>query len=101
MIKVIQLSPIPTLFRLQDKREFIFSGDGKEDSFEREDFEAIMKEYGSYIEPRIKSDENPNGCFIIEEEVVPESEEKKEEAPEVIEEKPVQRKKRVQKKKGK
>lgn len=93
MIKVIQLSPIPTLFRLQDKREFIFSGDGKEDSFEREDFEAIMKEYGSYIEPRIKSDENPLGCFIIEEEV--------EKLPEVeVVKEPIQKKK-VQKKKGK
>ena len=93
MIKVIQLSPISTLFRLQDKREFIFSGDGKEDSFEREDFEAIMKEYGSYIEPRIKSDENPLGCFIIEEEV--------EKLPEVeVIKEPIQKKK-AQKKKGK
>ena len=93
MIKVIQLSPIPTLFRLQDKREFIFSGDGKEDSFEKEDFEAIMKEYGSYIEPRIKSDENPLGCFIIEEEV--------EKLPEVeVVKEPIQKKK-AQKKKGK
>lgn len=120
MIKVIQLSPIPTIFRLLDGRSFVFKGNGETDCFEDKDFKAIMKEYGSYIEPRIKNDKNPNGCFIVkeeakklpeveevkepelvEEEVIPEPEEKKEEAPEVIKEKPIQRKKRVQKKKGK
>lgn len=122
MIKVIQLSPIPTIFRLLDGRVFTFTGSGEIDRFENKDFKAIMKEYGSYIEPRIKSEKNPDGCFIVmeelapvkveedkpeieaKEEVVAEAEvvepEKKEEAPEV-EEKPVQRKRRVQKKKGK
>lgn len=31
------------------------------------DFELLMKEYGGFINPRILSDKNPGGCFIISE----------------------------------
>lgn len=30
-----------------------------------EDFKALMNEYGSFIAPRIISESNPKGCFII------------------------------------
>ncbi|MFV0627039.1 MAG: hypothetical protein ACK5N8_06810 [Alphaproteobacteria bacterium] len=30
-----------------------------------EDFELLMEEYGDFITPRILSDKNPSGCFII------------------------------------
>lgn len=29
------------------------------------DYNQLMKEYGSFITPRIISDKNPQGCFII------------------------------------
>ncbi len=30
-----------------------------------DDFKALMQEYGCFISPRIISDSNPDGCFII------------------------------------
>lgn len=32
-----------------------------------EDFDLLMKEYSSFIRPRIIGDKNPNGCFIVSE----------------------------------
>ena len=29
-------------------------------------YELLMAQYGSFITPRIHSDKNPNGCFIIQ-----------------------------------
>lgn len=29
------------------------------------EYDALMAEYGTFILPRILSDKNPNGCFII------------------------------------
>lgn len=29
-------------------------------------FDALMAQYGSFIKPRIQSEQNPNGCFIIQ-----------------------------------
>lgn len=29
------------------------------------DYEALMAEYGSFIMPRILTDKNPMGCFIV------------------------------------
>lgn len=29
-------------------------------------FEQLMAQYGSFIKPRIQSDKNPNGCFIVQ-----------------------------------
>lgn len=28
-------------------------------------FDKLMKEYGSFIKPRIITESNPNGCFIV------------------------------------
>ena len=30
-----------------------------------QEYDALMAEYGTFIRPRIISDKNPNGCFII------------------------------------
>ncbi len=29
------------------------------------DYDALMAEYGTFIKPRIISDKNPDGCFIV------------------------------------
>ena len=29
-------------------------------------FDQLMAQYGSFIKPRIQSDKNPNGCFIVQ-----------------------------------
>lgn len=92
MVIFIQEGSIGTVFKLSSGKVIeIKVGEGGgvyNNDIEDEDFEAMMKEYGSYIEPRIKTDENPLGCFIIKKPVVEE----------VIEEKPVKVEK---KKKGK
>lgn len=33
--------------------------------FDESDFNALMQEYGSFIEPRIITEANPAGCFIV------------------------------------
>ena len=30
-----------------------------------DEFEQLMKEYGSFIKPRIITESKPNGCFIV------------------------------------
>jgi len=31
------------------------------------EFDELMNKYGSFIQPRILSDKNPSGCFIVNE----------------------------------
>lgn len=80
MVIFIQEGSIGTVFKLSTGKVIeIKVGEGGgvyNNDIEDEDFEILMKEYGSYIEPRIKTDENPLGCFIIKKQVVEEAEEK-------------------------
>ena len=42
------------------------------------EYEELMKEYGSFITPRILTDKNPSGCFIVSTKVAKAADQNKE-----------------------
>lgn len=64
MATIIKKGTNPSSFLLKNRKVITLKPDiltvVKED-----DFEDLMREYGNFIEPRIISDKNPSGCFII------------------------------------
>lgn len=64
MSSIIKKGTNASSFRLSDKKLITLEPDVlvvlKEDVFNQ-----LMKEYGSFINPRIITESNPNGCFIV------------------------------------
>ena len=48
--RIVRLEPYPVMNRISE-----------------DDYKSLMNEYGGFIEPRILSDANPKGCFIVQE----------------------------------
>lgn len=69
MPTIIKKGTNPSAFRLKSGKTIIINverGGGDILNFVSEgDFKALMYEYGSFIAPRIISDKNPDGCFIV------------------------------------
>lgn len=68
---VIKKGTCPSAFVLRNGKKIVLEvGAGGGDFLNvvpDADFEALMAEYGSFIKPRIRSEKNPTGCFIINE----------------------------------
>ncbi|MCH5201908.1 MAG: hypothetical protein J1F17_01750 [Oscillospiraceae bacterium] len=66
---IIKKGTCPSAFNLGNGRRVLLQvGEGGGDFLNivsDKDFEDLMHEYGSFIQPRIRSEKNPNGCFII------------------------------------
>ena len=64
MSSIIKKGTNASAFRLKDGKLITLEPDVlvvlKEDIFEE-----LMREYGSFITPRIITEANPNGCFIV------------------------------------
>ena len=69
MPTIIKKGTNPSAFRLKNGKTIkieVGRGGGEMFNFVSEDdFKALMQEYGCFISPRIISDSNPDGCFII------------------------------------
>lgn len=55
---------IPTAFRLKNGKIITVYTDSTT-IIGNDDYDSLMREYGSFITPRIISEKNPNGCFSI------------------------------------
>ncbi len=68
---VIKKGTCPSAFVLKNGKKIVLQvGIGGGDFLnviKDEDWQQLMKEYGSFITPRIRSEKNPNGCFIVNE----------------------------------
>jgi hypothetical protein len=71
MPTIIKKGTNPSAFRLASGKNVVLRvGAGGGDFLNilsDSDYEMLMKEYGNFITPRIISDKNPRGCFIISE----------------------------------
>lgn len=71
MATIIKKGTNPSSFRLSNGKvitlEVGFNGGQYLNIIKDADFELLMKEYGGFITPRILSDKNPGGCFIVSE----------------------------------
>lgn len=69
MATIIKKGTNPSAFRLSNGKVITLqvgiAGGNYLNIIKDEDFDLLMKEYGSFINPRIISDKNPWGCFII------------------------------------
>lgn len=69
MPTIIKKGTNPSAFRLKNGKTInieVGRGGGEMLNFVSEDdFKTLMQEYGCFISPRIISDSNPDGCFII------------------------------------
>ena len=69
MPTIIKKGTNPSAFRLKNGKTIkieVGRGGGEMFNFVSEDdFKALMQEYGCFISPRIISDRNHDGCFII------------------------------------
>lgn len=61
---IIKKGTNPSSFRLRNGNVLTFYPDVLTEVKDA-DFEALMFEYGKFITPRIISDKNPGGCFIV------------------------------------
>ncbi len=69
MPTIIKKGTNSSAFQLRSGKKIVIKvGDGGGDFLNiltDAEYAELMKEYGNFIEPRIISDKNPNGCFII------------------------------------
>lgn len=69
MPTIIKKGTNNSAFRLRNGRTIVirtgFGGGDELNILSDADFDALMAEYGAFITPRVISDKNPNGCFII------------------------------------
>lgn len=92
MYKVTKKGGCPSAFKLKDKRVFLFEPDVAVELSD-DDWKAILAEYSSFILPRIWSESNPSGCFVVEHVVPVQKKAESEKVEEVIaEEKPAKKK---------
>lgn len=61
---IIKKGTNPSSFRLRNGKVLTFYPDMLQ-TVSDADYEALMFEYGKFITPRIISDKNPCGCFIV------------------------------------
>lgn len=52
-------------FALSNGRAVVLQPEPVMNEVADEDFGMLLKEYGSFIRPRVHNDKNPEGCFII------------------------------------
>lgn len=64
MYKITKKGGCAIAFKLKDKRVFNFEPDVAVEISDDE-YKAIMAEYSSFILPRIWSESNLNGCFLV------------------------------------
>lgn len=67
MATIIKKGTNKSAFRLKSGELITLEVNGVLNIIEDKLFEKLMAEYGSFIRPRIISDKNPNGCFIVSE----------------------------------
>lgn len=69
MPTIIKKGTNNSAFRLKNGRTIVirtgFGGGDDLNILTERDFDDLMAEYGAFIKPRVLSDSNPNGCFII------------------------------------
>lgn len=65
MATIVKKGTNPSAFKLKNGKTILLQVGGILNVIPDEDFDALMKEYGSFITPRIISDKNPMGCFIV------------------------------------
>lgn len=69
MPTIIKKGTCPSAFNLRSgKRVLLQVGAGGGDFLNiisDKDYEDLIREYGSFILPRVRSEKNPDGCFII------------------------------------
>lgn len=68
MATIIKKGTCASSFRLSDGKVFTFEPDVLK-VLNKNEYEALMNEYGYFIKPRIITDAKPNGCFIISDKV--------------------------------
>ena len=92
MYKITKKGGCAVAFKLKDKRVFVFEPDVAVEISDDE-YKAIMAEYSSFILPRIWSESNPDGCFlVVRVEELKVAKEAVEEVAEEVIEKPVKKK---------
>lgn len=64
MATIIKKGTCASCFRLKSGRMIMLQPDVIV-TLKEADYEELMKEYGSFITPRILTDKNPTGCFIV------------------------------------
>lgn len=69
MASIIKKGTCASCFRLSDGKLITLRPD-EIVIIKDSDFEELMKEYGSFITPRILTDKNPSGCFIVSTKVI-------------------------------
>lgn len=64
MYKITKKDGCTSAFKLKDKRVFVFEV-GVAVELSDDDWKAILAEYSSFILPRIWSESNLDGCFLV------------------------------------
>ena len=65
MATIVKKGTNPSALKLRNGKTIMLQVGGILNVIPDEDFDDLMKEYGSFITPRIISDKNPMGCFIV------------------------------------
>lgn len=65
MVTIVKKGTNPSAFKLKNGKLIVLEAGGILNTIKDEDFDDLMKEYGSFVSQRIVSDKNPCGCFII------------------------------------
>ncbi|MBO7714398.1 MAG: hypothetical protein J6S85_12555 [Methanobrevibacter sp.] len=68
MATIIKKGTCASSFRLSSGKVFTFEPDVLK-VLNKDEYEALMLEYGYFIKPRIISDKNPCGCFIVSDKI--------------------------------
>lgn len=64
MATIIKKGTCASCFRLKSGRMIMLQPDVIV-TLKDAEYEELMKDYGSFIMPRILTDKNPSGCFIV------------------------------------
>ena len=67
MATIVKKGTNPSAFKLKSGKTVVLEVGGMLNIIPDDVYDELMKEYGSFITPRIVSDKNPCGCFIISE----------------------------------
>lgn len=67
MVTIVKRGTNASSFTLSDGRSVVLQPEPVLNAVSERDFAEIMSVYGDFIKPRILSDKNPSGCFVISE----------------------------------
>lgn len=67
MATIVKKGTNPSLFKLKSGKKVLLEVGGILNVIPDDVYDELMSEYGSFILPRVVSDKNPCGCFIISE----------------------------------